>query len=272
MKAGFKAAPSAPLTGRLFLNALLGALLVTGCSSPTNEKSGQVPANAAPTTAQPVPEEKSKTLLESAREASGPTNAFEGEGWKSLFNGSDMSGWQEVSFGGGGEVEIGSGILLLNMGEPFTGIRYTNEFPTGNYEIAFDAMRAMGSDFFCGLTVPVEDSHCSLILGGWGGSLVGISSVNGMDASENETTKFEQFQKLRWYRIRMRVTKDRVEAWVDKNKVVDLVTKNQQLSLRPGEIELCKPLGIATWQTAAAFRNFKWRTVETAADPPPKRL
>lgn len=45
------------------------------------------------------------------------------------------------------------------------------------------------SEFFCGLTVPVRTgTECvSLIVGGWGGSLVGISSIDGLDASETST-------------------------------------------------------------------------------------
>jgi hypothetical protein len=131
-------------------------------------------------------------------------------------------------------------------------------------------MRVMGSDFFCALTVPVADSYCSLIVGGWGGALVGISSLNDMDASENETTKFLEFEKERWYRIRMRVTPKRLEAWIDKNKVVDVVISGKRVSLRPGEIENCRPLGIACWQTAAAIREVRFRRVDGPADPPPK--
>ncbi len=91
-----------------------------------------------------------------------------------------------------------------------------------NYEVALDAMRVMGSDFFCGLTVPVGTNFCSLIVGGWGGSLVGISSLDGMDASENETTKFVSFESGRWYRIRLRVTEKKIEGWIDKDKLVDV--------------------------------------------------
>ena len=32
-----------------------------------------------------------------------------------------------------------------------------------------------------------------------------------MDASENETTKFLSFEKNRWYRIRVRVTKPKMK-------------------------------------------------------------
>ena len=134
-----------------------------------------------------------------------------------------------------------------------------------NYEIALDAMRLMGSDFFCGLTVPVGTNCCSLIVGGWGGSLMGISSVNGMDASENETTKFSNFEAGRWYRIRLRVTENRIEAWIDEEKLVDLDTAEKRIAVRPGDIELSQPLGVAAWQTSTALREIKYRRVSGPA-------
>src|SRR5207248_8556470 len=134
---------------------------------------------------------------------------------------------------------------------------WTNAFPKINYEFALDAMRVTGSDFFCGLTVPVGDSFCSLIVGGWGGSLVGISSLDGMDASENETSKFMNFEKGRWYRIRLRVRETKIEAWIDRQKLIDVDTTGRKISLRPGDIELSKPVGLASWQTTAVFREIR---------------
>lgn len=160
--------------------------------------------------------------------------------------------------------------MLAKMGDPFTGLNWTNEFPKLNYELALDAMRVNGADFFCGLTVPVGDSFCSLILGGWGGALVGISSLDGMDASENETTKYVTFLQNHWYRIRLRVTQGRIEGWIDQEKLVDVVTTGKRISLRPGEIEESKPFGLACWQTSAAWRQIKVRHVEQAADKPKK--
>lgn len=195
---------------------------------------------------------------------------FEGAGWEDLFNGHDLSGWKVTPFAGRADVECVSGVILLNMGDPFTGVSFTNPTPTMNYEVALDAMRVMGSDFFCGLTVPVGESHCSLIVGGWGGGLVGISSLDGMDASENETTKYESFESGRWYRVRLRVTKNRIEGWIDERKLIDVNTTDRKISLRPGDIELSKPLGIACWQSSAALREIKLRRVDGPADPPRK--
>lgn len=195
---------------------------------------------------------------------------FEGEGWRDMFNGRDLKGWSETRFAGRGEVECVSDALVLNMGDPFTGVNYTNTFPTNNYEIALDAMRVMGSDFFCGLTVPVSDSHCSLIVGGWGGGLVGISSLDSMDASENETTKYLGFESGRWYRIRLRITTHRIEGWIDQEKLIDVNTRDRKVSTRPGDIELSKPIGLACWQSSAAYREIKFREVTGPADPPRK--
>lgn len=200
--------------------------------------------------------------------ATQPNVPLRGEGWTKMFDENSLAGWRITDFAGHGEVEIQSGMTVLGMGDPFTGINYTNSFPKLNYEISLEAIRLTGSDFFCGLTFPIGEDFCSLIVGGWGGSLLGISSLDGQDASENETTRYISFDDRRWYRIRLRVTKDRIETWLDDKKVVDANTEGKRISVRAGDIELSKPLGIASWQTAAAFRNLQYRQVAGPEGPP----
>ncbi|MEI6569726.1 MAG: DUF1080 domain-containing protein [Verrucomicrobiota bacterium] len=265
-------APAFSVAGCLVL-LLATALFAGGCSTGGGVK-GDSPAKTADAAAA-VAAAKAAEDMEPDKPILPPGVSkapapFEGDGWREMFDGRDLSGWKATPFAGHGQVVVVSGNLVLTMGDPFTGVNWTNPFPTANYEIAFDAMRMMGTDFFCGLTLPMNDSHFSLILGGWGGSLVGISSINGMDASENETTKFVKFDGGQWYRVRMRVTTGRLETWVDDKKVVDLVVKDRKISLRPGDIEMSAPVGIAAWQTSAVFREIKWRPVTTAADPVPK--
>ncbi len=139
-----------------------------------------------------------------------------------------------------------------------TGVTWTGDFPKTDYEISLEAMRVDGSDFFCGLTFPVGDSPCSFIAGGWGGGVVGLSSIDGSDASENETTKYQEFESGRWYKIRVRVTKDKIEAWIDQKQMVDLSTKDRQISIRI-EVELSRPLGVSCYATTAALRDIKVR-------------
>jgi hypothetical protein len=260
------------------LTAVAAALLLAaGCATESSKSAAQPvaskqPADKASLTPTPAaasaPATPQKDTL--AEAAAKPTASFEGGGWQPMFDGQTLQGWQRTKFAGGGEVQCRSELIVLNMGDPFTGVNWTNEFPKMNYEVALDAMRVMGSDFFCGLTVPVGESFCSLIVGGWGGTLVGISSLDGMDASENETTKYVSFELGRWYRIRLRVTTGRIEAWIDNEKLINATTTDRKISLRPGDIEMSKPMGIAAWQTSSALREIRFRHVEGPAGPPKK--
>ena len=123
--------------------------------------------------------------------------------WKSLFDGRTLKGWKATKFGGEGEVDVKDGQIVMHAGSPMTGITWVEDVPKIDYEITLEAMRVNGSDFFCGLTFPVGESPCSFIVGGWGGGVVGLSSIDGSDASENETTKYQEFTSGRWYPVRL---------------------------------------------------------------------
>lgn len=179
---------------------------------------------------------------------------------QSLFDGKTLKGWKTTEFGSNGEVKVEDGKIILGMGEPLTGITFTGEPPARmNYEITLEAMKVAGDDFFCALTAPVGKDSGTLVLGGWGGALIGFSSIDDLDASENSTTQFKKFDKNHWYRIRLRVTPKKIEAWIDDEQWINADIDGKKVSMRPGEIELSKPLGIATFRTESAFRNINLR-------------
>jgi hypothetical protein len=180
--------------------------------------------------------------------------------WIDLFDGKSLKGWNVAKFGGEGEVRVEDGKLLLPAGVDLTGvtIKDAKDLPRINYEIELDAMRVDGTDFFCGLTFPVKKDPCSLIIGGWGGGVCGLSSLDGLDASENETTHYREFENKKWYHIRLRVTEKKIQAWIDKKQFIDQDITSKKISIR-FEVELSQPLGIASWQTTAALRNIRLR-------------
>jgi len=249
----------------LIVGSVLTLISLTGCESTRTTQSAVAPRGEV--VSLPPHERPASESQMLAAAAAQPPGAVEGGGWRSLFDGASLKGWRVTDFGGGGRVEIQKGLLVCWMGDPFVGVNCTNEIPNVNYEIALEAMRVAGSDFFCGLTFPVNDSFASLIVGGWGGSVVGISCLDGADASENETTQFVNFDTGRWYRIRLRVSEKKIEAWVEQKKVANVVTAGRKISLRFGDIELSKPFGLAAWSTSAAYRGIKIRDVEGPADP-----
>jgi sugar phosphate isomerase/epimerase len=179
-----------------------------------------------------------------------------------LFDGNTLNGWKVTDYGARGEVTVKDGQIVIDAGDPLTGINLAGEPPARmNYEISLDAMKLDGDDFFCALTVPVGQSFCTLVVGGWGGSLVGISNIDEMDASENFTTQFRKFISNRWYRIRLRVTAKKLEAWIDDEQLVDADIEGKKISMRLGEIEMSQPLGITTFRTRSAVRDIKLRTL-----------
>ena len=195
------------------------------------------------------------------------TNAPAATVEKSLFDGKTLQGWAITDFAGHGEIRVEKEMLVLEQGY-ITGVNWTNAVPPGNYELSLEARRVVGNDFFCGLTFPIAGTNVTLIVGGWGGGVVGISSIDGYDASENESTKFMGFERNKWYAIRVRVTKEKLEAWIDKEQVVNVTLAGKKLGLRSGPIEQSVPLGIATYDTTAHLRNLKLKLLDAPAPPP----
>jgi hypothetical protein len=167
--------------------------------------------------------------------------------------------WQQVM--GGELTRPQAGSLRLNWGEALSAIRWTANPPAPPFEIELAARRLDGSDFFCGLTFPARaGGECvTWVVGGWGGGMVGISSIDDRDASDNETTSHRAFEKERWYSLRLRRAGERIEAWIDGEAVIDLDTTGRKLSLRPGPIDICAPFGLATWQSSGEFKGLRWR-------------
>ncbi len=182
--------------------------------------------------------------------------------WTRMFDGKTLDGWKQSEFGTAADVEVQDEAIRIGFTDGCNGVTWTKDFPKVDYEVTLEAMRVDGNDFFCGLTFPVGDSPCSFIVGGWGGAVVGLSSIDGKDAARNETRQVMGFESKRWYRIRLTVTADHIVAKIDDKTVVDFATKGRELSIRP-EVTKSKPLGICSWCTTAALRDIRWKKIES---------
>jgi hypothetical protein len=185
--------------------------------------------------------------------------------WRPLFDGAALGEWKPTPFGGEGDVEIVDGAIRIGMGSDLSGITFTGECPRQSYEIALEARRVDGNDFFCGLTFPVADDTCSLILGGWGGAVTGLSSIDGQDAAHNDTTQYHEYEQGRWYAVTLRVTPGAIECFLDGEPIIDQPLAGKRISIRE-EIAPSKPLGIATYATTAEVRRIRWRPLGRDAE------
>ncbi len=185
-------------------------------------------------------------------------SAESAEEWIPLFDGRSLAGWKEPPFLTPGKVEVKDGTIVLGRGR-MTGITWTGEFPRSGYEIRFEAARLEGKDYFAGITFPVKEEHCSWVSGGWDGTVVGLSNVDGYDASENETSAAREFESGRWYQFRLAVTEKRIRAWIDGEVVVDLETAARKFGLPFGESDLSAPLGFSSYGTKAGLRKVEYR-------------
>lgn len=183
-----------------------------------------------------------------------------------LFNGKDLSGWKTADIWGNGKVEaLSNGVVSCGLGKPLTGLAYTNTFPTMSYEVKMEALRKEGSDFFVAMTIPVESNACTVVIGGWGGGLCGISSINFMDASENQYSESVSFKNDVWYTLRVRVTPGLLEVFLNDTLYTAKVPfeSSSAFTLRAGsDIDKTKPFGLATYETKALWRNLSVTTLE----------
>ena len=183
--------------------------------------------------------------------------------WISLFDGRSLGQWKESPFTGRAAVKIENGAIILQAGQPLTGITWSGAFPKSDYELRFEGVRKAGGDFFASVTFPAGGNFATWVLGGWGGDIVGISSIDGWDAADNETRSYFSFDNDRWYAFRLQVTADRIMAWIDGERVVNVEIRGRAISLRPGDIKLSVPLGFASYYTTGAIRKIDYRSIVT---------
>ncbi len=220
--------------------------------------------SAAPA-AKPVAPPKAKEAAKAPEKAKPltPTTVPIGD-WLTMFDGKSLTGWKtlkEDSFALAGKVEVKDGAIVLGEGMPFTGIAWDGEFPKENFELYYEAQRRNGIDIFGSVTVPVGDEHVTLSCGGWGDSVVGLSSVDDRNASDNLTTKIMSFKNGQWYKFRIRVTKEKVEAWIDDKQVIDQERKDHKFTIYD-ELKPHRPVGFFSWSTEGGIRGIEMQRLK----------
>lgn len=179
-----------------------------------------------------------------------------------LFDGESLDGWKPADFYKPGEVSAKDGELILAasaVSGGMTGVTTTrDDLPRTNYELSYQARRLSGRDFFAACTFPIGNEYLTLVNGGWGGTVTGLSSIDGADASENLTNTYLKYADDTWYSFRVRVTDHVVRCWIDDEELISFDHRGHHLETRL-ETRANHPLGFATWQTGGALKDITLR-------------
>ncbi len=169
--------------------------------------------------------------------------------------------WSQSGIPEEGRIAVSNGELTLSSGQPMTGCKFSGwsalGLPGTSYSISYEAMRVEGDDIFAMCTFPVSshNAHATFVLGGWGGTVTGISSIDFSDANENSTRGEMRYENGLWYRVRIEVRPEDIRAWINDRPMVNVNIRGRKVGLRPGFIDHCLPFGFATWNTGGKVRQ-----------------
>ena len=96
--------------------------------------------------------------------------------WRELYDGSDLATWELGVYGESDEYEVREDGVVIPQTAALAGMTFRGDLPRVPYRLSVEATRLYGADFFLGVTFPVSEGHLTLVLGGWGGMVSGLSS------------------------------------------------------------------------------------------------
>lgn len=166
-----------------------------------------------------------------------------------LFDGQTFDFWDSGSFPSSGKVEIKDGAIILQRGAPLTVLSWRGIYRSVDYELQFEVKRFEGDSVRFGMVLPIQQSFVALMLG----ETAELCCLDGASQKIAEKTKLI-FDTERWHPVRLRVTAEHIQAWVDDQEVVDQSAAGRQFSL-PRELVPAAPIAVMTQNATAAVRN-----------------
>ena len=166
--------------------------------------------------------------------------------------------WQPAPYNLGQFTITNDTLFIAPAERGLSGVMWTGKVPAVNYQLTCRAMRTEGTDFFAGITFPVKNTWCTWIIGGWDGTVVGLSNIDWSPASENITTCHKNFNNHQGYDLELTVTDHLITARIDNELMFELDYTGHTLSLH-NLMENGQGLGLATWKTGAAYTNLNLR-------------
>lgn len=179
--------------------------------------------------------------------------------WQSLFDGKSLGAWEPVERFSS-KATVANGAIVLDTLPEWNAVHWRVDVPREDYELAYEAMRVKGTRDFGTLAFAIGGAtHCMLHIGTGEGDTVGLSNFDGRDYRSNGTARTFAFRNGTWYRVLLRVTADRVEAWVDGRKMVDVARAGHAFAPASARLRSIKAFGLCSYASGGAVRNIRLR-------------
>lgn len=185
--------------------------------------------------------------------------------WRELYDGSDLSSWELGVYGESDEYEVREDGVVIPQTAALAGMTFRGDLPRVPYRLSVEATRLYGADFFLGVTFPVSNGHLTLVLGGWGGMVSGLSSLDGLDASRNATRTLRHFPDGDRHEVEIEVTGTDVRVLVDGEAFLATSLVDREVGLRV-DVEPSHPLGVATYATSTQLHRVRALELPTGED------
>jgi len=192
--------------------------------------------------------------------------------WQRLFDGKSLAGWRAVpqfpvgrdeGTGKPGEVRVEDGRILLEAGAPYTAISRPLPSVSCDYELSLEAMRPADRGDLCSVLFPFGNSRCVLTVGaGDMSNVVAFDTLDGRTGKSEDAMALMRFDPNRWYRVRLRITRGWLDAWVDDQPALAVPLLGRRLDAAPAWAKAA-PLAIGTsCASSAAVRNVLLRRLD----------
>ena len=163
--------------------------------------------------------------------AAGPAQDESSEGWKPLFDGKTLEGWEQKNGTATYEVKDGAVLGSTVQGSPNSFLCTKKDY--GDFELEFE-VKLLRDDLNSGVQirshskpeyqdgrvhgpqVEIESSP------GQAGYIYGEATTRKWISPEADTKPTEAFKNGEWNKYRVRATGDRIQTWINHEKITDV--------------------------------------------------
>lgn len=191
--------------------------------------------------------------------------------WRSIFDGERLGRWipitridaTDLADPVPGEVEIDGRQLVLNPGDPLTGVSWFGPMPTDEFEVTVETK--IDDAEMLSVAFPVGTERAAIQLDA-GNRKAGLYHVDGTDPRDNPMAAIFDGAVAGWHQLRIRVTAQHVQAWLNGQPIANQDRLESTFGAPDGYHPM-HPLSMVASNGSASLRNIRIRTLEPENEP-----